>query len=95
MRDYLQDLPRRLADERRAQQAHVARVAAALERAKGSWFIPGGAPTPELVQHCVLPRVLQSPVDARYAARFLLMLHASGAPYFSTLLCLDQVRPAG
>lgn len=68
-------------------------MAAALEARKGAWFTPSAAPiAAEVVQHCVLPRLLQSPADARYAARFLLLLHAVGAPYFSTLLCLDHVR---
>ncbi len=68
-------------------------MAAALERRKGAWFLQGASVAGELVQHCVLPRALQSPADARYAARFLLLLHASATPFFSTLMVLDNVRP--
>jgi len=68
-------------------------VAAALERRKGAWFLQGASVAGELVQHCVLPRALQSPADARYTARFLLLLHASATPFFSTLMVLDNVRP--
>ncbi|KAK9839458.1 hypothetical protein WJX81_003560 [Elliptochloris bilobata] len=87
---YLRELPRRLVEEKRAQQAHVARVRMALERGKGAWFLQG-APVAELVQHCVLPRLLLSPGDARFTACLLLLVHDLGAPYFSTLLCLDHV----
>lgn len=87
----VQEVPQRLAEERRAQAAHVARVRGALERGKGAWFLPG-APVAELMQHCVLPRLLLSPGDAQYAARLLLLAHDLGAPHLSTLLCLDHVR---
>lgn len=87
----VQVVPQRLAGERRAQAAHVARVRGALERGKGAWFLQG-APVAELMQHCVLPRLLLSPGDAQYAARLLLLAHELGAPHLSTLLCLDHVR---
>lgn len=48
----------------------------------------------ELMQHCILPRLLLSPGDAQYAARLLLLAHDLGAPHLSTLLCLDHVRPS-
>lgn len=35
----VQEVPKLLAEERRAQAAHVARVRTALERGKGAWFL--------------------------------------------------------
>ena len=46
----------------------------------------------EFVQFCILPRVLNSPADALYCARFLRKAHALGPPGFRLLAVVDRVR---
>lgn len=48
-------------------------------------------PLQEFVQHCLLPRLLNSPGDALYSARFLRKVHAMKVPGFSLLVVLQQV----
>lgn len=45
----------------------------------------------EIVQHCFLPRVLMSPVDAEYCAALIRVLHKNATPGFSTLVCYDRL----
>jgi hypothetical protein len=44
-----------------------------------------------LLQHCVFPRVMASPSDALYTAKFFLMLHSMNTPFFSTISYVDKV----
>ncbi|TIA93347.1 hypothetical protein E3P99_00126 [Wallemia hederae] len=43
------------------------------------------------IQYCVMPRVVLSPEDALYCARFSKLMHSYGVPSFPTLLFLDRV----
>lgn len=65
----------KLPGELKAQQANAAAVEARLQREKGGWVLEGHAARValprEFAQHCVLPRMLNSPTDAIYCARFL------------------------
>ena len=45
----------------------------------------------EFVQFCILPRVLNSPTDALYCARFLQKSHRLGPPGFRLLAVVDRV----
>ena len=45
-----------------------------------------------LVQECVMPRMLFSPMDALYCAKFAELLHTTGVPYFSTVWYYNEVR---
>ncbi|KAG8955564.1 THO complex subunit 2 [Tulasnella sp. 424] len=70
-----------------------------LRREKTEWFkhLMGAATFPsvplmnEIVQHCFLPRVLMSPVDAEYCATLIRVLHKNATPGFSTLVCYDRL----
>ncbi|KAG8920996.1 THO complex subunit 2 [Tulasnella sp. 417] len=70
-----------------------------LRREKGEWFkhLMGAATFPsvplmnEIVQHCILPRVLMSPLDAEYCATFIKVLHRNATTGFSTLVCYDRL----
>jgi hypothetical protein len=42
-------------------------------------------------QHCVFPRMMLTPKDALYTAKFFLLLHHMETPYFSTVLFVHQV----
>lgn len=45
----------------------------------------------EIVQHCLHPRMLLTPMDAEYCARMIKLLHKVATPAFSTASCYDQV----
>ncbi|TIC46980.1 hypothetical protein E3Q08_00348 [Wallemia mellicola] len=49
------------------------------------------AATNYYIQYCIMPRVVLSPEDALYCARFSKLMHASGVPSFPTLLFYDKV----
>ena len=53
--------------------------------AKGATFIQS------LIEHCIQPRCLLSPMDAVYCARLIRTLHERGTPGFHTLMCYDKV----
>ena len=62
---------------------------ARLQREKGQWFL-GKARMDKplntaLMEHCFLPRLLSSPLDAYFCFKFLKNLHSIGTPNFRTL----------
>ena len=44
-----------------------------------------------MIEHCIQPRSLLSPMDADFCAQFIKVLHTQGTPGFSTLMCYDKV----
>lgn len=56
---------------------------------KGATFIQS------LIEHCIQPRCLLSPMDAVYCARLIRTLHERGTPNFHTLMCYDKVSCFG
>ncbi len=61
-----------------------------------SWFSVGAGKSALLVQslieNCIQPRCLLSPMDADYCARLIRTLHVRGTPGFYTLMCYNKVR---
>lgn len=57
-----------------------------------SGSVKGGALIRSLIEHCIQPRCLLSPMDAVYCARLIRTLHDRGTPGFHTLMCYDKVR---
>ena len=47
---------------------------------------------PQIVQHCITPRALLSPMDADFCSFFIKTLHLTATPGFHTLGILDGVR---
>lgn len=45
-----------------------------------------------LVEHCLHPRALLSPMDADFCAQIIKLMHCLGTPGFSTLNTYDKVR---
>lgn len=45
-----------------------------------------------LIEHCIQPRCLLSPMDADFCAQFIKVMHTQGTPGFHTLMCYDKVR---
>jgi len=44
-----------------------------------------------LIEHCIQPRCLLSPMDADFCAQFIRVLHSQGTPGFHTLMCYDRL----
>ncbi|TFK29236.1 hypothetical protein FA15DRAFT_664153 [Coprinopsis marcescibilis] len=44
-----------------------------------------------LIEHCIQPRALLSPMDADFCAQFIKVLHVQGTPGFHTLMCYDKL----
>ena len=45
----------------------------------------------QIMQHCIIPRVRLSPVEAVFCARFIKQMHSLGTPHFQTLALYDKV----
>ncbi|KAJ9603308.1 THO2 plays a role in transcriptional elongation [Cladophialophora chaetospira] len=60
-----------------------------LQREKEQWFLGktrmDRALNTALMEHCFLPRMLSSPLDAYFCFKFLKLLHSGGTPNFRTL----------
>ncbi|KAG8883184.1 THO complex subunit 2 [Tulasnella sp. 332] len=89
------------AEMRQSLNAHEAGLNR-LVREKSEWFkhtmdsldSPSFSPLQlmgEIVQHCIHPRLLLSPMDAEFCARMIKLLHRAGTPAFSTASCYDRV----
>ncbi|KAK7060210.1 THO2 plays a role in transcriptional elongation [Paramarasmius palmivorus] len=66
-----------------------------LAREKQHWF-PYGLKKPNivldiLIEHCIQPRCLLSPMDADFCAQFVKVMHTQGTPGFYTLACYDKL----
>ncbi|KAJ2950525.1 hypothetical protein O0L34_g8768 [Tuta absoluta] len=89
----------KLQEERRRQQAHVASVQARLQASCAGWFPARAAKSAKnetvtrLMQLCLFPRCVFTPLDALYCAQFVHAVHKLRTPNFSTLLCYDRVSP--
>ncbi|XP_013185845.1 THO complex subunit 2 isoform X2 [Amyelois transitella] len=87
----------KLQEERRRQEEHVARVSARLQRECAGWFPARAAKSAKnetvtrLMQLCLFPRCVFTPVDALYCAEFVHTVHSLKTPNFSTLLCYDRL----
>ncbi|KAL4451471.1 hypothetical protein ABPG75_007133 [Micractinium tetrahymenae] len=83
----------KLPDELKEQQANAAGVERRLQREKGAWVVEEGCDRlpREFVQYCVMPRMLNSPADALYCARFLKKVHELDVPNFNLLTTLNYV----
>lgn len=44
-----------------------------------------------IIEHCIQPRCLLSPMDADYCAQIIKVIHTQGTQGFPTLMCYDKV----
>lgn len=81
--------------EKSAQAGHVCAVREALGRSKDAWLAKCSAGSPvameQFLQYCIFPRVVLSPGEALYCAKFVEVVHELGTPGFDTLAYLRQV----
>lgn len=86
----------KLPEELKEQKENALFVDARLKATCDSWVVEDtvtaqAAAAREFVQFCILPRVLNSPSDALYCARFLHKIHVLGPPGFRFLTVIDKV----
>lgn len=70
-----------------------------LSTEKEHWFnddnITSESITKNFIQYCVMPRILLSPNEATFCAKFIRILHGQGTPKFHTLGVLDAIFGPG
>ncbi|KAL6452288.1 THO2 THO complex subunit 2 [Candida maltosa Xu316] len=81
--DYLKLLP----EERAAHKEASEKVDSMLESESNEWF--SNLKIEDLVQQCIFPRVISSPFDAVFSARFIFKLHYLKTKDYSLLKVLD------
>ncbi|CAL1701359.1 unnamed protein product [Somion occarium] len=65
-----------------------------LAREKSHWFAHGPRAhvlATSVIEHCLQPRCLLSPMDADYCSQMIKVIHLQGTPGFSTLMCYDKL----
>ncbi|KAF9468910.1 transcription factor/nuclear export subunit protein 2-domain-containing protein [Collybia nuda] len=83
-----------LAQEFKEQTVSRAFTMKRLAREKQHWFAHSTKSIPlvgALIEHCIQPRCLLSPMDADFCAQFIKVLHTQGTPGFHTLMCYDKL----
>ena len=93
---YLPALVTELSAEASEHYQRTFRVTRRLRNEKDGWIVGpiAGKDKHEVVvllQHCFLPRLRLSPVDATFAARFIFKMHTLGTARFRTLVMLDRI----
>lgn len=71
----------------------MAQVRSALVKKKGLLLkgVVKKSTTQVFINHCILPRLLFSPEDALFCAKFAALLHDVGTPGFSSIQYYDKV----
>ncbi|GLB33487.1 putative THO complex subunit 2 N-terminus [Lyophyllum shimeji] len=83
-----------LTQEFKDQTASRAFTMKRLAREKAHWFSHGPKAVPlveSIIEHCIQPRCLLSPMDADFCVQFIKILHTQGTPGFHTLNCYDKL----
>ncbi|KAJ7283481.1 transcription factor/nuclear export subunit protein 2-domain-containing protein [Mycena rebaudengoi] len=82
-----------LAQEYKQQTVLRAFTIKRLAREKQHWFShsrSSGVLVGSIIEHCIQPRCLLSPMDADFCAQIIKVLHTQGTPGFHTLMCYDK-----
>ncbi|KAF7301535.1 hypothetical protein MIND_00719000 [Mycena indigotica] len=83
-----------LAQELKQQTLLRAFTIKRLAREKAHWFAHAPKPTVlvgAIIEHCIQPRCLLSPMDADYCYQIIKILHVLGTPGFYTLQCYNKI----
>ncbi|KAH7888047.1 transcription factor/nuclear export subunit protein 2-domain-containing protein [Phlebopus sp. FC_14] len=84
-----------LAQEFKEQTASREFTLKRLAREKQHWFahveLRYAVLASAIIEHCIQPRCLLSPMDADYCAQIIKVIHTQGTPGFPTLLCYDKL----
>ncbi|EEH46561.1 uncharacterized protein PADG_02659 [Paracoccidioides brasiliensis Pb18] len=91
----INDLHDRILAENKAHVRCYGLNRARLQKEKDRWFVglrgKHEALNIAVMEQCLLPRLLLSPIDAFYSFKMLKYLHSSGTPNFRTVGFLDQL----
>jgi THO complex subunit 2 len=92
----LTELQDGLRNEMKSHIASYQGVRKKLGKEKDHWFthIPPAkhsALTDAIIQECLFPRIILSPSDAQFTARFIFFAHQQGTPGFRTLQIFDRM----
>lgn len=94
----LQQLIEDLMAENKHHIKHVAQSRARLQQERDYWFAGKARVANELVmaliEHCFLPRILLSALDAYFCFKFVKMLHSTATPHFRTMSFFDALFKA-
>ena len=94
-KEAIQDLSSRMLAESTVQIDNFGRVRARIIKETKHWFADAWGKwdvlNVALLEHCFLPRILISPLDALYTYRMFTFLHGNGAKNFRTMGVLDQL----
>ena len=93
-RDRYAQFAQTLAQELKTQAASRRYTIKRLAKEKAHWFSHGpkaAALASVIIEHCIQPRCLLSPMDADYCAQVIKAIHIMGTPGFSTLMVYDRV----
>jgi THO complex subunit 2 len=96
-RDRYAQFAQTLAQELKTQAASRRYTIKRLAKEKAHWFSHGSkaaALASAIIEHCIQPRCLLSPMDADYCAQVIKAIHIMGTPGFSTLMVYDRVSLA-
>lgn len=89
------ELHERILLEHKQHVKSFSQTRARLQKERERWFMGmRGKHDPlniAILQQCLLPRLLLSPVDALYSFKMFKYLHSSGTPHFRTVGLLDQL----
>ncbi|KAF9569407.1 hypothetical protein CPC08DRAFT_182366 [Agrocybe pediades] len=83
-----------LAKEFKEQTASRAFTIKRLAKEKQHWFAHGPKSSQlgtAIIEYCIQPRCLLSPMDADFCAQFIKVLHLQGIPNFYTVGCYDKL----
>jgi THO complex subunit 2 len=96
-RDRYAQFAQTLTQELKTQAASRRYTIKRLAKEKAHWFSHGpkaAALASAVIEHCIQPRCLLSPMDADYCAQVIKAIHIMGTPGFSTLMIYDRVSRA-
>lgn len=91
----INELHDRILDENKRHLRSYGQTRARLQKEKDRWFVGMRGKHDSLniaiMEQCLFPRLLLSPMDAFYCFKLLKYLHSSGTPNFRTVGLLDQL----
>ena len=91
----MNDLQDKLRAELKDHVSACSQTRSRLNREKDFWFADCWGKWDELnialIEHCFIPRILISPVDALYTFKMFKLLHSTGAKNFRTMGVLDHL----
>ncbi|KAJ3173709.1 THO complex subunit 2 [Geranomyces variabilis] len=90
----IQIMIKTLESESRIHEAHHGKVMQRLRAESAHWFESStGRPetTQMILQYCLQPRCVQSPADAVFCAKFILLIHNLGSPFVPTVTLYDKI----